>query len=783
MPGVDVNLKNMLQMFLIGSIYCAASIGSLFSMEPASNPVSSAKALRPIDQVFLNACKNNRSIDFALGQEADVNAADPATGCTGLFYLCQRGDLNGVKRLLDLGAEVNITCKPGTSADTPLRAAIMMDNAIVELLLEKGADPYIEHRLGNALMFACQMEKLEAIKYLALHTDVNRTISGSFSVLNCAACFGNPQIITILAQYGADAKIRSDFGLTPAQNAERSGHKAIAFYLKQLEGINIPRGTSKRKMAQFIPACDVPARHSLFPFGNYPEQIAYLNKKLIEGSAGDMSIEDMKYCIQLGADINCKDGNGSTPLFYACARRNLDKVEFLLSTGAYLPIESIDAGSLLCAAAEKGYIAIVKQLIEKGVNVNSENGSGVTPLHLACHNGHEDTTKTLLDAGANPHAKAKLGVTPLHMAAMGGNSNIVKMLLDRKVDMYAKDDKGLLPIQCAMGHQHIIDLLLSVGRKNVSPDKKTIKEETLPADKKKKKSPQLKPAQKSVIKDTLPSQQVVPENKKDSAEQAKIATEPKAKSVKSKKEVQSKPAQKYVIKGSLHLQQSIAESKNDESVSKEQEKIPTEPKIKPLVDKAKVDKPKKTKPSLTRYVEKKVFNTITSPEMKTFIPNEVAKKSAKDKEKSITITDHTMTIKVPVAPQTDRLMLTERQDNPLTKIKRSSHVEEKRNDPTDLFHNFSTEVEASVGHLAQPHVLEKATKKHSATIEYTIPASIKIFDGKPKRGQLEFITRDNEMTHRMFRLEKNIKDKTAGKKQLLLMPPSAPADSDKSLSQ
>jgi len=140
-----------------------------------------------------------------------------------------------------------------------------------------------------------------------------------------------------------------------------------------------------------------------------------------------------------------------------------------------------------------------------------------------------------------------------------------------------------------------------------------------------------------------------------------------------------------------------------------------------------------------------------------------------------------MTIKVPVAPQTDCLMLTERQDNPLAHItKYTDHVIEKMCDPHDAYHNFSPQVEQELGCFAHSEVIKKPTKQHTATIKYRIPALINVFGGKPKTsGEFEWVVQDGEIKHRMFKPEKKEK-----KEKLLSLPaPSGHGDNSKSLSQ
>lgn len=51
-------------------------------------------------------------------------------------------------------------------------------------------------------------------------------------------------------------------------------------------------------------------------------------------------------------------------------------------------------------ASRKGYTDVVMLLIDRGADVNAENGWGETPLHEASYDGHTDAMKLLEAHGA-----------------------------------------------------------------------------------------------------------------------------------------------------------------------------------------------------------------------------------------------------------------------------------------------------------------------------------------------------------------------------------------------
>ncbi len=72
--------------------------------------------------------------------------------------------------------------------------------------------------------------------------------------------------------------------------------------------------------------------------------------------------------------------------------------------------------------------------------MKAANRYGVTPIALAAMNGDAAMIRKLLDAGVDPNSANPGGETALMTAARTGKMDAVKLLLDRGAKANAKDD-------------------------------------------------------------------------------------------------------------------------------------------------------------------------------------------------------------------------------------------------------------------------------------------------------------------------------------------------------
>ncbi|EKX45469.1 hypothetical protein GUITHDRAFT_108733 [Guillardia theta CCMP2712] len=113
-------------------------------------------------------------------------------------------------------------------------------------------------------------------------------------------------------------------------------------------------------------------------------------------------------------------------------------------------LKQIDADELLWFGASQGDVALVRQAISEGANVNSIDPSknNQTALHCACDmmTGYLDVVEVLTAHGASVNAVNCFNTTPLHQAAFWAHKDVVVKLLELGADPVAKNDAEMTPL-------------------------------------------------------------------------------------------------------------------------------------------------------------------------------------------------------------------------------------------------------------------------------------------------------------------------------------------------
>jgi len=183
----------------------------------------------------------------------------------------------------------------------------------------------------------------------------------------------------------------------------------------------------------------------------------------------------VKVLLESGAEVNAKDEGGRTAYIIACDRGNIETANVLLKAGAVdsLPMaaargdldavkafiakgvnintreKNYDQDTALTFASNLGHTEIVKYLIEKGADINLADAKGRTPLWYASGVDNIENIKLLLAAGADVNKSPKNGETAIIRAACNGQTETIKLLLAKKANINDKTDENITPLMCA----------------------------------------------------------------------------------------------------------------------------------------------------------------------------------------------------------------------------------------------------------------------------------------------------------------------------------------------
>lgn len=352
--------------------------------------------------------------------------------------------------------------------------------AIVELLLEHGADPNKVDMddmdsSGGCTPLVYALNKFngrlpgtrEIVELLIKHgADVNAPSGSGATPLCCAAELGALELVDTLLAAGANPNLPGALGWTPL-------HSALS-----------AQGDDTSVAASLIAAgADV-------SFVNKTRDRSIL---IIAAKMGKVNFVNL--LIDEGVDIGWKADGMLTALYQSVLDQQDAVAETLLEHGAlrYEPFPS----NLLVASAKSSQLSdmlmrygvrpeegrslddckedrhmidALQEVVQELAGTN-EDTEDMTPLFAASYNGDVSTVKSLLEAGANPNSKSFVNFDLNRMFDPGLPKEVgvtIFALARRKrsePDLFMRMELGIpnLYYPCFFGHYEIVELLLGAG--------------------------------------------------------------------------------------------------------------------------------------------------------------------------------------------------------------------------------------------------------------------------------------------------------------------------------
>eukprot|EP00795_Rhopilema_esculentum_P017434 gene17434-9036_t len=384
---------------------------------------------------------------YLLKNSADINARD-YYGATPLHYAAQRGNLMSVNELLTKQS-IDIEAKDRTQM-TALHCACSNGSLeVVEVLIEHNADlRCTDEENIRPLHFAAMEGHIDIVKLLfhageqtgGWHT-LSRMIldedRDGQTALHLAVENGHIDIVEICLENGANVNHYNTNLITPMHLAATSGKLEIAKVLVD-HGANI-------------------------------EATNALQETPLHRAALFNRVNIVQYLLDIGAKIDCRDKDNETPLMMAVRKNNTDVVKLLAALGADVSLKDADDRTCLFIAAEEDCVETCKILLAQPnghMLLNEFDDQENTPLHIAASKGYIKIVKLLLQHGALIDAKNDQNLTPLHLAAKFGRARIVDILLKRDISIVNdEDDASNTPLHLAAleGHSKVVQTLLTSG--------------------------------------------------------------------------------------------------------------------------------------------------------------------------------------------------------------------------------------------------------------------------------------------------------------------------------
>ena len=89
-------------------------------------------------------------------------------------------------------------------------------------------------------------------------------------------------------------------------------------------------------------------------------------------------------------------------------------------------------------AIDHGDIDAIRELLQRGADVNARDRYGQTGLMLAAHAGSRDVVEALIAHGADLNVTAKFGLSAVMLAVVAGHAEVARLLARAGCDLSLK---------------------------------------------------------------------------------------------------------------------------------------------------------------------------------------------------------------------------------------------------------------------------------------------------------------------------------------------------------
>jgi len=348
-----------------------------------------------------------------------------------------------VRMLVEKGSELNLLNQYGYSA---LHLSISKNfDEITYYLLDKGADPFVKDDTygGTAIHWASNKNNLELIKYLNNNgVSISLPDKDGSTPLLWAIFKKNHDALKLLVEKGANPDEKGPNGVTPmftaVYNQDTLSIKLLADFGAD---INVKTNDGDYLLNAAVSSGNLDMVKLLIKYGaNLDASSCKTDDPNCQGAftspvhaAAHSNPEMLNFVLNYYDDINTQDSNGFTPLMRSVWNENIEVMKIFLSRQAAVNAVQKDGKSALTYAIESGNTEKTRLLIEAGADCNLvDKRNNSTFLHLAAGSGYKDIVELLLEKDPDINAKDNLKRTPAYLAKYYGNKEITELLLAHK---------------------------------------------------------------------------------------------------------------------------------------------------------------------------------------------------------------------------------------------------------------------------------------------------------------------------------------------------------------
>ena len=392
-----------------------------------------------------------------------------------LHFACANGSLECVQYLIKKG--YNVYSRDGEQA-TPLHwAAFRGHTSIVEYLgtvvassLQCNSNENTNHdKLGQVPIEMGQLTALEQLR-VGITDLVNKH---SQTPLHVACKQGHLDVVKVLIKkMNCDKSLRDERGLNALGYSIKSGHLELIRYLaieQKLDPMVAVTGDSTSLPDLATESGKVEVLELLIDELNcdLSSHSNHLGLNLLHFACAKGNLECVQYLIQKGYNVYSRDGEQATPLHWAAFRGHTSIVEYLGTVVASSlqcnSNENTNHDKLGQVPIEMGQLTALEQLrvgITDLVNKHSQ-----TPLHVACKQGHLDVVKVLIKKmNCDKSLRDESGLNALGYSIKSGHLELIRYLaIEQKLDPMVAvtgDSTSLPDLATESGKVEVLELLI-----------------------------------------------------------------------------------------------------------------------------------------------------------------------------------------------------------------------------------------------------------------------------------------------------------------------------------